>query len=161
MALPMPRVAPVTIAVLPFRPRSIFVSMEFYDFLLVAEGAVEAKGLIARFSAATGTGRQVLDTFDEQVDGPFGQVGTGLLRRTLEPLLPPAGLVTAVEGMKPYETDGLAAYRSMPAAVALPQTVPQVQAVLKACSALGVPVVARAPAPACPAAPCPSPAAFC
>ena len=85
----------------------------------------------------------MLDNFDDRVDGPFGQVGTGVLRRTLEPLLPPGGLVTSVEGMKPYETDGLAAYRSLPAAVALPQTVPQVQAVLKACSELGVPVVAR------------------
>ncbi|HEX5379699.1 MAG TPA: FAD-linked oxidase C-terminal domain-containing protein, partial [Phenylobacterium sp.] len=40
-------------------------------------------------------------------------------------------------------SDGLPAYRSLPAAVALPETVEQVQAVLRACSQLGVPVVAR------------------
>ena len=85
----------------------------------------------------------MLDTFDHQLDGPFGQVETGALRRVLEPLLPPGGLVTSIEGITPYETDGLAAYRSLPAAVALPETVPQVQAVLKACSEIGVPVVAR------------------
>ena len=85
----------------------------------------------------------MLDTFDDQVDGPFGQVEPETLRRILAPLLPPGGLLTTTEGMRPYETDGLAAYRSLPGAVALPETVPQVQAVLKACSELGVPVVAR------------------
>ncbi|OXE35689.1 MAG: FAD-binding oxidoreductase [Phenylobacterium zucineum] len=85
----------------------------------------------------------MLDTFDDRLDGPFGQVGPEKLQQALGPLLPPGGLLTSVEGMTPYETDGLAAYRRLPAAVALPETVAQVQAVLKACSELGVPVVAR------------------
>ena len=44
---------------------------------------------------------------------------------------------------RPYECDGLTAYRQRPMAVALPETEAQVQGVLRACHALGVPVVAR------------------
>ena len=43
----------------------------------------------------------------------------------------------------PYECDGLTAYRQRPLVVALPETEAQVAAVLKACHALNVPVVAR------------------
>jgi glycolate oxidase len=43
----------------------------------------------------------------------------------------------------PYECDGLTAYRQRPLVVALPESCEQVQAVLRACRALGVPVVAR------------------
>ena len=47
------------------------------------------------------------------------------------------------DSLKPYECDGLTAYRERPLAVALPEDEAQVAAVLKACHALGVPVVAR------------------
>src|SRR4029079_9705395 len=47
------------------------------------------------------------------------------------------------EDTTPYECDGLTAYRQRPLVVALPDTYTQVQAVLKACHALEVPVVAR------------------
>ena len=85
----------------------------------------------------------MLDIFDAKLDAQFTPVDPAKLRGVLEPLLPKGGLVTTIEGMKPYESDGLAAYRSLPVAVALPQTVAQVQAVLRACTKLGVPVVAR------------------
>ena len=85
----------------------------------------------------------MLDTFDPRLDADFAKVEPSRLRAILAPLLPPGGLVTTIEGMRPYESDGLPAYRSLPAAVAMPQSVEQVQAVLRACSALGVPVVAR------------------
>jgi glycolate oxidase len=45
--------------------------------------------------------------------------------------------------MRPYETDGLSAYRGLPAAVALPASAGEAAAVLKVCHELGVPVVAR------------------
>jgi glycolate oxidase len=85
----------------------------------------------------------MLDQFDAQLDASFAAVDPARLKAVLAPLLPTGGLVTEVEGLRPYESDGLPAYRSLPAAVAMPETVDQVQAVLKACSALGVPVVAR------------------
>ena len=61
----------------------------------------------------------------------------------LEPLLPQGGLLWTPEDTTPYECDGLTAYRQRPLAVALPETEAQVQAVLRACHAMGVPVVAR------------------
>jgi glycolate oxidase len=47
------------------------------------------------------------------------------------------------EDTRPYECDGLTAYRQLPMVVALPETEEQVQRVLQACAALGVPVVPR------------------
>jgi glycolate oxidase len=47
------------------------------------------------------------------------------------------------EDTTPYECDGLTAYRQRPLLVALPETYEQVQAVLRTCHALDVPVVAR------------------
>jgi glycolate oxidase len=61
----------------------------------------------------------------------------------LEPLLPKGALLWQAEDTTPYECDGLTAYRQRPLAVALPESEEQVQAVLKACHALAVPVVAR------------------
>ena len=61
----------------------------------------------------------------------------------LVPQLPPHALLSQAEQTTPYECDGLTAYRQRPLAVALPETEAQVAAVLKACHALGVPVVAR------------------
>ncbi|MDE2567102.1 MAG: FAD-binding protein, partial [Burkholderiales bacterium] len=61
----------------------------------------------------------------------------------LAPLLPAHALLHQREDTVPYECDGLTAYRRQPLAVALPETEAQVAAVLEACHALGVPVVAR------------------
>ncbi len=61
----------------------------------------------------------------------------------LAPLLPAHALLWQPEATTPYECDGLTAYRQLPLAVALPETEVQVAAVLRACHALRVPVVAR------------------
>ena len=57
--------------------------------------------------------------------------------------LPAHTLLWQPEDTTPYECDGLTAYRQRPLVVALPETYEQVQAVLKTCHALKVPVVAR------------------
>ncbi|MHB8428715.1 MAG: FAD-linked oxidase C-terminal domain-containing protein [Acidiferrobacterales bacterium] len=57
--------------------------------------------------------------------------------------LPPAALLSDPEDLRPYECDGLSAYRMLPMLVALPDTVEQVRAVLAASREHGVPVVAR------------------
>ncbi len=57
--------------------------------------------------------------------------------------LPAHALLWQPEDTTPYECDGLTAYRQRPLVVALPENEDQVQAVLKACHALRVPVVAR------------------
>ena len=61
----------------------------------------------------------------------------------LQAVLPTHALLWHTEDVTPYECDGLTAYRQRPMAVALPETEEQVQAVLKACHAPQVPVVAR------------------
>jgi glycolate oxidase len=63
--------------------------------------------------------------------------------RALRQVLPAAALLWNPEETTPYECDGLTAYRQRPLVVALPETEVQVQAVLKTCHRLGVPVVAR------------------
>ena len=61
----------------------------------------------------------------------------------LRACLPEHALLWQGEDTTPYECDGLSAYRQRPLIVALPETETQVQAVLRACHALEVPVVAR------------------
>ncbi len=58
-------------------------------------------------------------------------------------VLPSDAILYTPEDTTPYECDGLTAYRERPLVVALPETEAQVQAVLRACHALQVPVVAR------------------
>ena len=61
----------------------------------------------------------------------------------LRAILPASGVIAEPTRLKPYETDGLSAYRQIPLAVALPETTAQVAAVLKLCHGMGVRVVPR------------------
>ncbi len=61
----------------------------------------------------------------------------------LKACVPAHALLWNLEDTTPYECDGLTAYRQRPLVVALPETPEQVQAVLRTCHALNVPVVAR------------------
>ena len=65
------------------------------------------------------------------------------LIRALADIVPDDALLWETEELRPYECDGLSAYRSLPLAVTLPRTVEQVQAILRLCKDLQVPVVAR------------------
>ncbi len=58
-------------------------------------------------------------------------------------LLPLDAVLCEEEEIRPYECDGLSAYRQTPLVVVLPSTVDQVRAVMRLCHALKVPVVAR------------------
>ena len=85
----------------------------------------------------------MLDQFDIALDPTFAPVDRARLISALGDVLSPGALVTKTEGMRVYESDGLAAYRGLPAAVALPRDKGEVRAVLQTCARLGVPVVAR------------------
>jgi len=61
----------------------------------------------------------------------------------LRAFLPERCVLWQEEDTRPYECDGLTAYRRLPMVVALPETEPQVQRILETCHALGVPVVPR------------------
>ncbi|MCU0957805.1 MAG: FAD-binding protein, partial [Hydrogenophaga sp.] len=63
--------------------------------------------------------------------------------RALQSVLPAEALLWQPEDTIPYECDGLTAYRERPLVVALPENEAQVSAVLRACHAMAVPVVAR------------------
>jgi len=63
--------------------------------------------------------------------------------RALRAFLPQRAVLFEEEDTRPYECDGLTAYRQLPMVVALPETEEQVQRILRTCSTLGVPVVPR------------------
>ncbi|MFC3068324.1 FAD-linked oxidase C-terminal domain-containing protein [Phenylobacterium soli] len=67
----------------------------------------------------------------------------GEIVRALRKIVPGEGVVADPDGLVPFESDGLSAYRQTPIAVVLPETTEQVSHVLKWCQANGVKVVPR------------------
>ena len=61
----------------------------------------------------------------------------------LRGFLPSAAILSEPEALKPYECDGLSAYRRLPAIVVLPSTEEEVRRTLALCHERRVPVVAR------------------
>src|SRR5213595_907899 len=61
----------------------------------------------------------------------------------LRAIVPGEGVIAAEREMRPYEADGLTAYRQLPMVVVLPETTEQVSAVLRYCHAHGIKVVPR------------------
>jgi glycolate oxidase len=57
--------------------------------------------------------------------------------------LPTECVLSETEDLRPYECDGLSAYRRLPMVVVIPQTLEQVQTTLKLCAQNAVAVVAR------------------
>ena len=86
---------------------------------------------------------------DPRADAPAAGDGAGSsarrqeVARALAALLPADCLLSREEELRPYECDGLAAYRQPPLLVALPRTESQVCDVVRTCHRLGVPLVAR------------------
>ncbi len=70
-------------------------------------------------------------------------VDRGVLIGRLREVLPAHALLADEEEMRPYDCDGLTAYRYLPLLVALPENEAQAQAVLRVCHALKAPVVPR------------------
>jgi glycolate oxidase len=58
-------------------------------------------------------------------------------------LLPVSAVLTDPEDLRPFECDALSVYRRLPLVVVLPDTIEQVQAIMRLCHKLRVPVVAR------------------
>ena len=74
---------------------------------------------------------------------PAFQTDRTTLAAHLATILPAHCLLVDDEDLRPYECDGLTAYRELPLAVCLPENEGQVIDVLRTCHQLGVPVVAR------------------
>jgi glycolate oxidase len=63
--------------------------------------------------------------------------------RDLSDIVPGEGVISNEREMRPYESDGLTAYRQLPFVVVLPETTEQVARVLRYCHAHGIRVVPR------------------
>jgi len=63
--------------------------------------------------------------------------------RALRAFLPARAVLFEEEDTRPYECDGLTAYRQLPMVVALPETEEQVRRILQLCASMRVPVVPR------------------
>src|SRR5579862_9843412 len=61
----------------------------------------------------------------------------------LRGMLPADAVISEAETLRPYECDGLSAYRQPPMVVVLPETTQQISAVLRWCHSQGVKVVPR------------------
>jgi glycolate oxidase len=81
------------------------------------------------------------DTLDGRVD--FPPVYRSALAKKFWRFLSPESVISDEETLRPYECDGLSMYCEMPQLVLLPETVEQVQQIMRICHADEVPVVAR------------------
>src|ERR1044072_9942619 len=63
--------------------------------------------------------------------------------RALSAIVPGEGVISTEREMRPYESDGLTAYRQLPFLVVLPETTEQVACVLRYCHEHGIRVVPR------------------
>jgi glycolate oxidase len=61
----------------------------------------------------------------------------------LRAIVPGEGVIDSETGRRPYESDGLTAYHTLPMVVVLPSTTAQVVEVLRTCQRMGVKVVPR------------------
>ena len=80
-----------------------------------------------------------------QMPEPDGEI---LARRNdlitaLRKIVPGEGVIADDAGMRVYESDGLPAYRQIPMAVVLPNTVDQISAILRLCDEWGIKIVPR------------------
>src|SRR3569832_1272753 len=71
------------------------------------------------------------------------RIDRAALLHALHAILPAESVLWEEEDLRPYECDGLSAYRRLPWVVVLPASVEQVQAVMRLCHRHKVPVVAR------------------
>ena len=95
--------------------------------------------------------------YDERVDGILPDVDLALLLHTLQARLPDLEVLHQREELKPYECDGLSAYRTTPLLVVLPRHLVEVTR-CRACCRSAMNYVSRSshagPVPVCPGAHC-------
>ena len=82
-------------------------------------------------------------TYNPDIDEVLPHVDTSRLMTGLRELLPAGSILDSDEQQRPFECDGLSAYRQIPLVTVLPENLEQVQAVMRLCHKLGVPVVTR------------------
>jgi glycolate oxidase len=81
--------------------------------------------------------------YDEKIDGPLVTHDKAAVVAQLQARVPDLLILHEQEDLRPFECDGLAAYRTTPMLVALPERTEQVEALLRFASERRIPVVAR------------------
>ncbi|XKE44843.1 glycolate oxidase subunit GlcD [Halomonas organivorans] len=81
--------------------------------------------------------------YDARLDGDLPRRDKAEVLADLQRAAPGLTLLHREEDLRPFECDGLSAYRILPMLVALPHDLEQVATLLGRCRALGVPVVTR------------------
>jgi glycolate oxidase len=86
---------------------------------------------------------QSIETTAASSDPQLSAADRTSLVAALREFLPADSVLSDPEDLKPYECDGLSAYRELPVVVVLPRTEEEVRRTLALCNARRVPVVAR------------------
>ncbi|QEA39412.1 glycolate oxidase subunit GlcD [Pistricoccus aurantiacus] len=81
--------------------------------------------------------------YDERLDGLLPTLDKAQVRERLTQTLPDMTLLHREEDLRPFECDGLSVYRVVPMLVAMPDTLAQIETLMKTCYELQVPVVTR------------------
>ncbi|MEM5318424.1 glycolate oxidase subunit GlcD [Paraburkholderia sp. JHI869] len=81
--------------------------------------------------------------YDEALDGPLVTHDRATVVGALRSRVPDLTILHEEEDLRPFECDGLSAYRTTPLLVALPETVEQVEKLLRYAHEAQIPVVAR------------------
>ena len=72
-----------------------------------------------------------------------GVIDVSVFVSALQKILPVGAVILSKEGQRPFECDGLTIYQQLPLVTAMPETVDQVQAILRLSHLHGVPLVPR------------------
>jgi glycolate oxidase len=81
--------------------------------------------------------------YDERLDGPLPTVDKRRVLSDLRDALPLVQILDSDEQMAPFACDGMSSCRSIPLLVVLPNTVADVQTLMRYCDEHDIPVVPR------------------
>ncbi|OLO06117.1 glycolate oxidase subunit GlcD [Salinicola socius] len=81
--------------------------------------------------------------YDERIDGDIADVDKSALMAAILAVAPQLTVLDREEDLRPFECDGLSAYRVVPMLVAMPTTLAEVEALVRVCYEHHVPVVTR------------------
>ncbi len=74
---------------------------------------------------------------------PQIKISKSSLISLFQAIIPATDILSDPEDLSPYECDGLSAYRALPMLVLLPDTIDQIQNIMRICQQHSVPVIAR------------------
>ncbi|OHZ01164.1 MULTISPECIES: glycolate oxidase subunit GlcD [Salinicola] len=81
--------------------------------------------------------------YDERIDGEIASVDKPALMAAILAVAPQLTLLDREEDLRPFECDGLSAYRVLPMLVAMPTSLAEVEGLMRVCYEHAVPVVTR------------------